>query len=363
MRHPNNRGGQPQMGLWYVPALVRGPGRGLRTLCLAVLAWAAVVATLPGGGAAGSAGELERRAQALRAENQSLAAGARSALGDLAEIESRLSRTRAELAAFRARAAEVRARRHAVRDELRITRSSLRSAQRAIAKRLQAVYEQGQTDTLAVVLGASSLDDMLSAIETLDLAATQDEGLLARARSASGRLASLARRLAGKERELQQLAAVRAAAASSLAAARADRLRKIAAFRSASRSKTAQISGLEEKARALASAPAMAAPVPGAPRLAPGAASTGVRSLTVVATAYSLPGRTASGMPVGWGAVAVDPSVIPMGSRLGIPGYGLGVAADVGGAIRGARIDLWFPTVGQARTWGSRVVTITVYSN
>jgi 3D (Asp-Asp-Asp) domain-containing protein len=52
-----------------------------------------------------------------------------------------------------------------------------------------------------------------------------------------------------------------------------------------------------------------------------------------------------------------------MGSRLSIPGYGLGVAADVGSAIRGARIDLWFPTVAQARAWGSRVVTITVYSN
>jgi 3D (Asp-Asp-Asp) domain-containing protein len=364
MRHPNNRDGQLQMALWYLPALVRGPGRGLRTLCFAVLAWAAAVATLPGGGAAGSAGELERRAQALRAENHSLAAGARSAVGDLAEIESRLSRTRVELAAFRARAAQVRARRHAVRDELRIARSSLGSAQRAIAKRLQTVYEQGETDTLAVVLGARSLDDMLSAIETLDLAATQDEGLLARARSASGRLASLARMLAGRERELEQLAAARAAAADSLADARSDRLRTIAALRSASRSNTAQISGLEERARTLASAtPAATPPVPGAPRLPPGPASSGVDSLTVVATGYALPGRTASGTPAGWGAVAVDPSVIPMGSRLGIPGYGLGVAADVGGAIRGARIDLWFPTVGQARGWGSRVVTITVYSN
>jgi 3D (Asp-Asp-Asp) domain-containing protein len=67
-------------------------------------------------------------------------------------------------------------------------------------------------------------------------------------------------------------------------------------------------------------------------------------------------------MPVGWGAIAVDPSVIPLGARIGVPGYGLGVAADTGGAIVGARIDLWFPTVEQARTWGSRVVTITVHS-
>jgi 3D (Asp-Asp-Asp) domain-containing protein len=83
----------------------------------------------------------------------------------------------------------------------------------------------------------------------------------------------------------------------------------------------------------------------------------------VVATGYALPGQTASGRPVGWGAVAVDPSVIPMGSRLSIPGYGLGVASDTGGAIQGAKIDLWFPSVAEARAWGARVVTITVYSN
>jgi 3D (Asp-Asp-Asp) domain-containing protein len=83
--------------------------------------------------------------------------------------------------------------------------------------------------------------------------------------------------------------------------------------------------------------------------------------VTVLATGYALPGRTASGRPVGWGVVAVDPALIPMGSRLAIPGYGMGVAADTGGAIVGARIDLWFPSVAQAHAWGSRTVTITVY--
>ena len=68
-------------------------------------------------------------------------------------------------------------------------------------------------------------------------------------------------------------------------------------------------------------------------------------------------------MPVGWGVVAVDPSVIPLGTRLTIPGYGE--------ARRGRRrqrrhaattIDLWFPTLAQARAWGRRTVTITFTS-
>jgi 3D (Asp-Asp-Asp) domain-containing protein len=83
--------------------------------------------------------------------------------------------------------------------------------------------------------------------------------------------------------------------------------------------------------------------------------------MTVVATGYSLHGHTATGAPVGWGVVAVDPSVIPLGTRMTIPGYGSGVAADTGGAIVGNRIDLWFPTVAQAQAWGRQTVTITLH--
>jgi peptidoglycan DL-endopeptidase CwlO len=339
------------MALWYVPPLVRGLGRGLRTFVLAVAATSALVATLAGGGAAENADELERRAEALRLENRQLAAGARSAVAELATIESRLTRTRVELASFRARARDVRTRRRAVRAELTVVRSALRATQEALARRLQSIYEDGEADTLAVVLGAQSLDEALSAIETIDLAATQDKGLLERARSASSRLAALGRRLAARERDLEQLAAVRAAAAAALADARADRLRLIAAARSAKRSNGAEIAALQKRARMLASANR------------PAPVSPGVHSLTVAATAYALPGRTATGRTAGWGSVAVDPSVIPLGSRLRIPGYGFGVASDVGSAIQGARIDVWFPTESQALEWGNRVVTIAIYSD
>jgi 3D (Asp-Asp-Asp) domain-containing protein len=86
----------------------------------------------------------------------------------------------------------------------------------------------------------------------------------------------------------------------------------------------------------------------------------GQRQLTVSATCYDLSGRTATGMPVGHGVVAVDPSVIPLGTRMYVPGYGNGVAADVGGGIKGDTIDLWM-TPSQCGTWGRRTVTITLY--
>ena len=87
----------------------------------------------------------------------------------------------------------------------------------------------------------------------------------------------------------------------------------------------------------------------------------GPRTLTVTSTGYSLRGNTASGLPVGPGIVAVDPAVIPLGTRLTIPGYGEAVAADTGSAVQGLTIDLWFPTLGQALAWGRRTVTITLH--
>ena len=331
-----------------------------------MVATAAIGVTLPASGVAEDAADLQRQADALRAQNEGLAAGSQSAVSDLATIESRLAQARGELASFRTLAAQVHAKRRATTAELRITRSALRATQAALAERLRTVYEQGETDVLAAILSSDSLDDALTAVETLDLAARQDQELLDRADVSTRRLAGLARTLAGRERELAQLAAARAAAAASLADARAERVRTIAHLRHARDSNRSEISALAGRARRLASVQAAARAAPAAPRrnapaVAVRSASPGVGSLTVVATAYALSGRTATGRPVGWGVVAVDPSLIPLGSRLAIPGYGLGVAADTGGAITGARIDVWFPTVAQARAWGSRVLTVTVF--
>lgn len=104
----------------------------------------------------------------------------------------------------------------------------------------------------------------------------------------------------------------------------------------------------------------------GALAIGGGSASGGPSSgypyrLKVDAVAYHLPGKTALGIPVGKGVVAVDPALIPLGTRLHVPGYGHAVAADVGWAIKGRIIDLWMPSTRAARKWGRRTVRITVY--
>lgn len=71
-------------------------------------------------------------------------------------------------------------------------------------------------------------------------------------------------------------------------------------------------------------------------------------------------GVTASGMVARRGVVAVDTDVIPLGTRLYIPGYGEAIAGDTGGAIYGNRIDLCMEDYGEALQFGRRDVTVYV---
>ena len=84
-----------------------------------------------------------------------------------------------------------------------------------------------------------------------------------------------------------------------------------------------------------------------------------------VATAYSLRGRTASGVPVSKGLIAADPRFLPLGSRVKLeagPYSGEYLVADTGGAVRGRRIDIWTPTSREAMHFGKRVIKLTVLS-
>lgn len=82
---------------------------------------------------------------------------------------------------------------------------------------------------------------------------------------------------------------------------------------------------------------------------------------TMLATAY-LPGDgvTSTGVRAKKGVVAVDPRVIPLGSRVYIPGYGEAIAADTGGAIKGLRIDLCYATRREAIQFGRRPVKVYI---
>ncbi len=84
------------------------------------------------------------------------------------------------------------------------------------------------------------------------------------------------------------------------------------------------------------------------------------RKLVVKAYAYTGGGRTAMGTRARVGEIAVDPSVIPLGTNVYIEGVGARRAEDTGGNIKGNTIDIYMNTESECRSWGVRYVTIYI---
>ncbi|MGV8980583.1 3D domain-containing protein [Clostridium sp.] len=85
----------------------------------------------------------------------------------------------------------------------------------------------------------------------------------------------------------------------------------------------------------------------------------------IESTAYSLGGFTSSGSrtnrdPNGYSTIAVDPRVIPIGSKVYVEGYGYAIASDTGSAIKGNIIDVFFNTEAEVLNWGRRNVKIRI---
>ncbi|WP_040208685.1 LysM peptidoglycan-binding and 3D domain-containing protein [Neobacillus jeddahensis] len=93
------------------------------------------------------------------------------------------------------------------------------------------------------------------------------------------------------------------------------------------------------------------------------------KEITVKATAYTAScegcsGTTATGVDLNANpdakVIAVDPKVIPLGSKVYVEGYGVATAADTGGAIKGNRIDVFIPTKQDALNWGNKHITVKI---
>ena len=337
---------------------------------VAVLTTLLLLATVPAALAADSSGS-RAKAAALRASVDSLEARAHAATLELYALESELARARASLDSLAARRAAVADERELAQRQLGIARAALRGSEDQLASLVRALYEDpDQGDPLAVLLAAESLDEAIAGLDGLSRAADESSRIIEQARASRERLGALDRKLAERDAELAELTAAAEARASDLARAAAARKSFIAGLRAQQRLNAARVTAIEAQAREAGRRTAVRTGVPSSSTRAPAAAPTAPvaiapasrpGTLTVTSTGYAIQGRTASGMATGPGVVAVDPSVIPLGTRITIPGYGTGIAADTGGAVQGNVIDIWFPTQEQALAWGRRTVTITLH--
>jgi 3D (Asp-Asp-Asp) domain-containing protein len=357
-----SRGFSPR--LWYGHAALRSPGQSLLRPLVAALGLAA--ALLVASVASADLGELRQHGHELATRTQ-------AAVVDLYVLDSKLARAQEELAGVEARVAALERERREARLELRAARRTLAVAQRSLGGQVRVLYEHDQPDVLAIIFGARSLEEVITGLDNLSRTAGATNLVIAQTRSARARVTRLSRSLARRHDALERLRAAASARAAALESARIERQAYLGRLREDRRLNAAQIAHAQLQARAAQAASRAATMVaesagsvasiaaqPLLPADPPVRPASGNR-LTVLATAYSLPGSTASGLPTGPGIVAVDPTVIPLGTRMTVPGYGEAVAADVGTAIKGLRIDVWFPTLAQAQAWGLRSVTITLH--
>ena len=93
------------------------------------------------------------------------------------------------------------------------------------------------------------------------------------------------------------------------------------------------------------------------------------KEITVAATAYTAnckgcSGITKTGVDLNANpdqkVIAVDPAVIPLGSKVHVEGYGYATAEDIGGGINGHEIDVFIPKQSDALEWGRKQVKVTI---
>jgi 3D (Asp-Asp-Asp) domain-containing protein len=311
---------------------------------------------------AGAPGPADRLAALTRAQ--------RSAELELYAAESAVARARASAVQLERRRQALDARLERTRRHVAVVRSSLDATNQRVASLLRRLYVEGDADPIAVLLGARSLPAMLAGLDELERTTHANRGIAAELRARSRTLRAQLVRLAQVRRQLtdaERRAGAAVVASERAAASRRATVASIGRRAGVTRARLAAVEARVKAARRASerierrSVPAPAPRVEAPAAAAPSPVAPGARGLVVDAVAYHLPGRTASGLPVGIGVIAVDPTVIPLGTRVFVPGYGAAVAADVGSAIKGNIIDLWMPSTAAAQAWGRRTVTITVY--
>jgi 3D (Asp-Asp-Asp) domain-containing protein/peptidoglycan hydrolase CwlO-like protein len=326
---------------------------------------AVVLSLLVSGGA--RADDPASQADALRTANTSLAAKSQQVLLRLYSLKTRLAQSERRLDALKGESARLAREEESARRQLAVARDNMASAHSQLGQRVRQLYIEGDVDPLAVLLGAESLDDALSALDGLNRLAEQDQAIIDQLTKARSDLRLALARLAERRAQLRAALDQEKAAHAYLLRVHAQESSYLGSLRRQQDLNRSQISKLsaqaeesEQQTENLGSESGAGSGSGGGAPPAPPPPVSGSK-VTVASTGYCLKGTTATGIPVGWGVVAVDPAFIPLGTRMFVPGYGEGVAADTGSAVRGAMVDVWFPKCTQAEGWGVRTVTITLH--
>jgi 3D (Asp-Asp-Asp) domain-containing protein/septal ring factor EnvC (AmiA/AmiB activator) len=349
---------------------VRASRQTLRSVALASCAAVLICIALPAAVVGAPGGQS---AASLSAHRTQLERRSHDALLELYSIETQLERARSRISLLDRQEARLERENAVIRTNLRQARSAIAATQHVLADRALALYESGDTNnTIAIMLGAQSVDDAVTRLEDIEQIVNQQNSILLQAQRAQARLLHLRAGLAERKAALDRLRSATVASVRSLEAARSDRANTIHRLSSERALTSRQLTSLSAQAtkaattsvksenQSASTSPHTTSAGPGTTSDSSGGPVSKGQQLTVSATCYCLRGNTASGLPVGPGIIATDPSVIPLGTRVYVPGYGNAVAADTGSAVKGLTIDLWVASCAKASAFGRQTLTIKI---
>ncbi len=247
---------------------------------------------------------------------------------------------------------------------------------KAKAQEATKAREAAETQAEAKAQEAAKAREAAKAQEATEAAKAQAEAKAQEAAKAREAAKAQAEAEAQAEAKAQEAAKAREAAKAQAEAKaqEAAKAREAAKAEEAAEAREAAKAGEAAKAREAAKAQKPATQQPVAKETETSAPSSS-RELRVQATAY-----TADPLENGYKAgdqvksamghnltanpnmklIAVDPSVIPLGSKVWVEGYGVAIAGDTGGAIKGNKIDVLMPDKGTSSNWGRKTVTVKI---
>lgn len=272
---------------------------------------------------------------------------------------SEVSRYEAEIVHANERQAEVQSAIAGEQTHLAELQLQLDERQKVLEKRICIAYKSDEMDIIDVVMDAGDFNDLITRLDLLGDIADSDRQIIDSYKESKGKVEEKLTSLQASQAELDGLLVELSTAQENMVTAQSEKQSLVSSLQSEQQMTEGQIAQLQSDATSVGTRmnEMQSESYAGGGYTPPPA---GGSSFSVTATAYCLGGTTATGMPVGRGIIAVDPRVIPLGSRVYVSGYGDAIAADTGGAIRGNKIDVWLPC-GEAIAWGVRTVSVTVY--
>ncbi|MDI6689076.1 MAG: 3D domain-containing protein [Actinomycetota bacterium] len=301
--------------------------------------------------------ELEIQRQQTRIS--SLEGQEKSILIELVAIDTSLERNEEELESLSAKLSTTRDRLLQLEGEWQRTNEKLREKTEILNERIKNIYINGEVSPAQFLFNSNDFYTLLKILTYMQIIAANDAELVRSVSQEKERLEYLKDEIEGKCEYLTHLKSKYESRRELLSQKLKEKRNFLDKIRREKRLSYGKLRILKTRASLIRSR---------MHQLQPPSRGIEARSLRMLATAYcpckictgSGNGRTATGMLAGYGVVAVDPRVIPLGTKLYISGYGEAIAGDVGRSIKGYRIDLCFNTHAEAARFGKRWVTVEI---